>query len=101
MSLLLAAVLQAVSASPPEQVDLTIPQPCQPAEASADEIVVCANRNGEGPYRLQETPTAEQAALPNAQVNVAEGVSVGAETEEADVGGFVSNRGMLRLKVKF
>jgi hypothetical protein len=46
-------------------------------------------------------PPPEQAALPNAEVNVAEGVSVGAETEEADVGGFVSNRAMLRLKVKF
>jgi hypothetical protein len=101
MSLVLAAVLQAVSASPPERVDLTIRQPCQLPEASADEIVVCANRNGENPYRLQEMPPPEQAALPNAEVNVAEGVSVGAETEEADVGGFVSNRAMLRLKVKF
>jgi hypothetical protein len=101
MSLFLAAVLQAVSASPPERVDLTIPQPCQRAEESAEEIVVCANRNGESPYRLQETAPAEQSALPNAQVNVAEGVSVGAETEEADVGGFPSNRIMLGLKIKF
>jgi hypothetical protein len=101
MSLLLAAVLQAVSASPPERVDLTIPQPCQRAEESAGEIVVCANRNGKSPYRLQETAPAEQAALPKAQANVAEGVSVAAETEEANVGGFVSNRAMIRLKVKF
>ena len=102
MSLFLAAMLQAVSASPPERVDLTIPQPCAAQRSETDEVVVCANRSGESPYRLSEVPEpAEGGALPKAEVKVAEGVSAGAETEKADVGGFSSNRAMVRLKVKF
>ena len=102
MSLLLAAMLQVVSASPPERVDLTIPQPCQPAKSGEGEVVVCASRDGESPYRLRDAPTpATQQALPDAQVQIADGVNAGAETESADVGGFVSNRAMLRLKIKF
>ncbi len=102
MSLLLAAMLQAVSASPPERVDLTIPQPCAAQRSETDEVVVCANRNGESPYRLTEVPEpVEGEALPKAEVQVAQGVSAGAETEKADVGGFDSNRAMVRLKVKF
>jgi hypothetical protein len=102
MSLLLAAMLQAVSASPPERVDLTIPQPCQPAKETDGEVVVCANRNGESPYRLRDVPApAEGQTLPKAEVKVADGVGVAAEAEKVDVGGFNSNRAMVRLKVKF
>ena len=102
MSLLLAAVLQAAGASPPERVDLTIPQSCAAQRPETDEVVVCAHRNGESPYRLTDVPApAEGEALPKAEVQVAEGVSVGAEMEKADVGGFDSNRAMVRLKVKF
>ena len=101
MSLLLAAMFQAVSASPPERVDLTIAQPCQPAKGAEGEVVVCANRNGESPYRLRDVAPVEQKALPDAQVQIAKGVSGGAETESVDVGGFPSNRAMLKLKIKF
>ena len=102
MSLLLAAISQAISASPPERVDLTIPQPCAALRSETDEVVVCANRDGESPYRLIEVPEpVEGEALPKAEVQVAQGVSAGAETEKADVGGFDSNRAMVRLKVKF
>ena len=98
MSLLLAALLQAVSASPPERVDLTIPQPCAAQRPETNEVVVCANRNGESPYRLIDVPEpVEGEALPKAEVKVADGVAVGAETEKADVGGFDSNRVMVRL----
>jgi len=100
--LLLLALAQAMSASPPERVDLTIPQPCVAQRSETNEVVVCANRNGESPYRLAELQEPAQGrALPRAEVKVAEGVSAGAETEKADVGGFDSNRVMVRLKVKF
>jgi hypothetical protein len=101
--LVLLVLAQAVTASPPERVDLTIPQPCAAQRSGADgEVIICANRNGESPYRLTEVPEpVEGGALPKAEVKVAEGVSVGAETEKADVGGFDSNRAMVRLKVKF
>ena len=95
------ALAQAVSASPPERVDLTIPQPCQPAAAEDGEVVVCANRDGSSPYRLQEPLTPQPTATPKAELTVAQGVSVAAESEEADVGGVPTNRGMIRLKVKF
>ena len=96
MSLLLAAILQAISASPPERVD------CAAQRSETDEVVVCANRDGESPYRLIEVPEpVEGEALPKAEVQVAQGVSAGAETEKADVGGFDSNRAMVRLKFKF
>ena len=94
------AIAQAISASPPERIDLTITQPCRTEAASSDEVVVCANRNGESPYRLHEPPPRSKD-LPKAELSVAEGVSVAGETEQADVGGVPSNRVMLRLKVKF
>ena len=94
------AIAQVISASPPERIDLTIPQPCRPEAASSDEVVVCANRNGQSPYRLQEPPVPEKGA-PKAELSVAEGVSIAGDTEQADVGGFPSNRAMIRLKVKF
>jgi len=39
--------------------------------------------------------------LPNAELHIGEGVAIAGETEQADVGGFTSNRAMLRLKIKF
>ena len=86
-------------AAPPERIDLTIPQPCR-AE-SAGEVVVCANRNGESPYRLKQPAEQAKKGLPKAEKQIAEGVSVAAETEAVDVGGFPSNRAMIRLKIKF
>ena len=94
------AVAQAISASPPERVDLTIAQPCNPMAVAQDEVVVCANKKGESPYRLSEPPSPKKKA-PKAGLTVAEGVSVAAETESVDVGGFPSNRAMIRLKLKF
>ena len=101
--LFLLVLAQSMSASPPERVDLTIPQPCSAQRPGADgEVIVCANRNGDSPYRLTDVPEPpEGEALRKAEVKVAEGVSAGVETERTDVGGFDSNRAMVRLKVKF
>ena len=100
--MLLLAVVQAMSASPPERVDLTIPQPCAEQRTESGEVVVCANRNGVSPYRLQEPEApVEGSALPDAEVKIADGVTADAATEQADVGGFPSNRIMVGLKIKF
>lgn len=99
--LLLLALLQAVTTVPPERIDLTIPQPCQADRPVGGEIVVCANRDGDRPYRLKQPAPPRKTELPKAQMNIAEGVSAGIETEEADVGGFPSKRAMVRLKIKF
>ena len=99
MNLLLAtAVLQTISATP-ERIDLTVPQPCERAKAG-EEVVVCANRSGESPYRLKQ-PAQKERGPAKAQVQIGEGVAIAGETEQADVGGFTSNRAMLRLKIKF
>lgn len=99
MIFLLAAVVQTVTVQRSEVIDLTIPQPCQQAK-TGEEVVVCGKR-GESPYRLREVLPAKRQALPDAQVKIADGVSAGAETESVEVGGFPSNRLMLRFKMKF
>lgn len=91
---------QVLSSSSPERIDLLIPQPCSADQRGSGEVVVCANRTGESPYRLKQ-PVRQSKALPKAQLQIGEGTSVAAETEEADVGGFKSNRAMVRLKIKF
>lgn len=98
--LLAAAVLQSLSASAPERIDLTVPQPCQPG-GKEDQVVVCANRNGESPYRLKQPMQEPRKALPDAQLQIGEGVAIAGETEQADVGGFTANRAMVRFKIKF
>ena len=50
---------------------------------------------------VEASTSAYRQALPDAQVKIAGGVSAGAETESVDVGGFSSNRLMLRFKMKF
>ena len=58
-------------------------------------------KNGAGsPYRLENAAKPKRKSA-KAEMQLGEGVSAGAETESADVGGFTSNRVMLRLKVKF
>ena len=97
MILLLVAALQTVPVQRTGTIDLTIAQPCD--ERTGEEVVVCAKR-GESPYRLKELPLA-QHRLGDAKVQISDGVSAAAETESADVGGFTSNRLMVRFKVKF
>jgi hypothetical protein len=91
---------QVLSASSPERIDLLVPQPCTSDQRDAGDVVVCANRSGESPYRLKQ-PERQSKALPKAQLQIGKATSVAAETEEADVGGFKSNRAMVRLKIKF
>ena len=101
LSLLLAAIAQAVTSVPPKKIDLTIRRSCEAQATSGDEIVVCARRNdGIGPYRINQ-PLPRQSDVPKAELQLADGLSASAETENADVGGIPSNRAMVRLKIKF
>jgi hypothetical protein len=101
MPLLLLALTQAISAAPPERIDLTVRKSCPVQRSQSDEVVVCANRGEANPYRINQPPPPPEAQLPKAETQLADGVSAGAETENVDVGGFPSNRMMIRLKVKF
>jgi hypothetical protein len=101
LSLLLAALAQAVASVPPEKIDLTIRQPCEAQKSNESEIVVCAHRSGDlGPYRIKQLPP-RQSSIPRAEMQLADGVSASANAEKADVGGFPSNRLMVGLKIKF
>jgi hypothetical protein len=101
MSLLVVALAQAVTSAPPEKIDLTLPRPCETQKSNNDEIVVCARRgDGFSPYRINQ-PLPSQSETPKAELQLADGVKAAAETESADVGGFPSNRVMVRLKIKF
>ena len=100
MSLLFAAIAQAVTSAPPEKIDLTIRQPCEAQKSNDDEIVVCGRKNGHSPYRISQPPP-RQSDLPKAELQLSDGISAAAETENVDVGGFPSNRVMVRLKIKF
>ncbi len=100
--LLLSAVFaQAVDSAPPEKIDLTARPTCETDVSQPGEIVVCAQPgSGISPYRLN-TPLAEQRQLPKAQMRLGSGSTVSAETERGDVGGFPSNRLMIRFKIEF
>lgn len=101
MPLLLAAMVQAVASVPPEKIDLTIAQPCEARGSTKAEIVVCGRRgDGPGPYRIARSPP-RQSRMPKAEMQLAEGVKIAGETETVDVGGFPSERFVLRLKINF
>jgi hypothetical protein len=101
VSVLVAALLQVVASGSPDAIDLTIPPSCEAQRAASDEIIVCGRRDGEpGPYRLPQLPPRDPG-LPRAETGIAKGVAIAGETERADVGGFPSNRAMVRLKIKF
>jgi hypothetical protein len=98
LHLLVLVAVQAAASAAPLRIDLTVPPPCGAQRAASDEIVVCAN--GSSPYRINQQP-ARQPDLPKAEVQIADGVLASADTEQADVGGFPSNRVVVRLKFKF
>jgi len=101
MALIFLAMLQATGSVPSDKMDPAVPQHCQPQSSASDEIVVCARRgDGSSPYRIKQLPP-PASAIPKAQAQLAPGVSASVETEGQDVGGFPSNRVMVRLKIKF
>ena len=101
MPLLLLLAVQAIGSAPAEQtVPATAPR-CRARASSNDEIVVCARRpDGPSPYRINPPPAA-QSEPSKAEVQIAAGVSAAAVAEQADVGGFPSNRLLVRFKIKF
>lgn len=100
LSLVFAALVQSVTSVPPETIDLTIRPRCEARKAEKDEIVVCARPSDENPYRINQ-PQPRQSDIPKAELQLADGINASAETENVDVGGFPSNRLMVRLKIKF
>lgn len=68
--------------------------------AEGDEVVVCARTDQ--PDRLKPVPEHyTEPTIPKAEVRVFGNARLSAETEQAGVGGFPSNRAMMRLKIPF
>lgn len=88
MSLLFAVIAQAIAASPPDKIDLTIPQPCATQGSKAEEIVVCGQRSDVSLYRIKQ-PEYRNPKPFKAEVQLAKGVTLG-------FGGM-----MITLKIKF
>lgn len=96
------ALAQTISSAPSDRIDLTVQPPCEAYQSGSDEVVVCAPRRDErSPYRLPAPSSEEWDVVPKAEMSLGKGVNLAAETEQVDVGGFPSNRLMLRLKIKF
>ncbi|QYU70796.1 hypothetical protein J4558_12075 [Leptolyngbya sp. 15MV] len=64
------------------------------------EIVVCATDQDEFRYK-REFDVEARPAIPDARISLGDGKTLSAETEQVGVGGFPSNRIMLRLRVGF
>lgn len=77
-------------------------RPCA-SGAAAGEVVVCGRAVDQEAFRLRALPERydeNPAALPKAETSILGGrAKLAAEAEQAGVGGFVSNRGMVRLKI--
>lgn len=84
-------------------IDLTVRQPCDLVNdaASATEIIVCGERERQGYYRAASSSEPVDAAIPKAEVRLAEDTSLVVESESADMGMARSQRAMVRLKFKF
>ncbi|WP_294191599.1 hypothetical protein [uncultured Sphingomonas sp.] len=100
--LIAALFLQAAVSGPvlpkPRSV---LPRECPKAEPGDTSIVVCARSQEE--FRLRVTPerySTDPQALPKAAIKIGDN-TVSADTEQGSVGGFTSNRVMLRLKRPF
>ena len=87
----------------PSQVEIPVfVKPTSRCSSSdADEIVVCA-RDPEK-FRLRPAPErfVEEKGLPRTRFQTSETTSVSAELEAENVGGFPSNRVMVKAKLKF
>lgn len=77
--------------------DLAKVKPAAPCNGLGSDIVVCARRREEN--RVGALPEVEISALPKAEFKLFGDVKGAVETEQAGVGGFVSNRVMARVKI--
>ena len=63
-------------------------------------MIVCGRRDHSSRFSLPP-PTRYEPVITKAELQLGNGTSVSAETEQVDIGGTPSNRAMIRLKFKF
>lgn len=99
--MLLLAYLSLLAVDPPADLDGNIlPDRCRAASVREDEVVVCGRRNRQSPYRIRPQPPVPPA-LPDAHLQISEGVEARLSAEQGEVGGIPTNRALVTLKVKF
>ena len=84
--------------------DSAAPQPAPPScrPAAPGEIVVCAQRQGESPYRLPKLPTKYDRKAIRAESDIIPGVHTDAHVEAAArPDGYVAKRLMVTFKMPF
>ena len=104
MRILLLALQASAPATPMAPIDFDLAEvarrPKRCSDASPNEIVVCARR-GQGD-RLKPIPGAAELDRPeDAAIDLPGGMKGSAVVESATVGGFQSNRVMVRIKMPF
>ena len=100
--LLQASTVAAAPSPPPQRIDLLrslAPPKCEPG--AEGEIVVCGSRDRSEPYRLEPLPPRYVEKPLTAETRAFGNVRAGVTTESASVGGFTSNRVMVRFKLPF
>jgi hypothetical protein len=98
MTELLLALLQATGGPVPLE-DIKFDLRTLPAsDRRADDIVVTARRRDE---RVRPLPEVEESAIPTATTGLLGEARIGVVADQASVGGFTSNRAMVRVKVPF
>lgn len=101
---MLAALLMGLQVVGPPAPASEGPRPSRPCPTEPDpsgDVVVCGRADQER-FRLRPLPgRADDPATPRAEIGVLGDLKAAAETEQGNVGGFPSNRIMLRLKLPF
>jgi len=99
---MLPAVLLQAAVAGPVLPRPRVPRDLAPCPVGEDgDVVVCAPDQRQ--FRLGPAPRlrADGSVLPRAQMALDGKTDLSAETDQAGVGGFTSNRGMIRLKRRF
>ena len=104
MRMLVLALQAATPATPLPPIDFDLAEvvrrPKRCGDASSREIVVCARRRDAD--RLKPIPGAAELDRPeDAEIDLPGGMKGGAVAESASVGGFPSNRFMVRIRTPF
>lgn len=97
----LAQTPPAQSGELPAKLDLGITRSCS-REAQSGEIVVCARPGDAMRYRIVNRIDPEQERLfPRAEFKISDSLTTDVTAANANVGGFTSNRVMVRFKFRF
>lgn len=98
--LVLAEALPTLSSNLPAKIDLGISRRCNP-QPTDGEIVVCARPDENVRYRYRDLSVEQSTILPRAEFRLNDRMNISVTADNANVGGFTSQRAMVHFKLKF